>query len=328
MQPGDRLLCYLTGVSRFIGILEVTSEAFMDQAPIWSDDEFPCRVRVRILISLEPETAVPVHELREELSAFAGDNPRAWTGRFRGSPSQWNASDGEAVVRALEAAERNPVRRPVDLRRLNRRPRGREAPTGEVVTIPDAQSPSEPEAEPTRAASEHTEIQYLLLKLGADVGFGVWVARNDRNREWEGVILGQMPGARPTLPVQFDPVTNQTIQLIDVLWLQGRSIVAAFEVESTTSIYSGLLRMADLVAMQPNLNIPLYIVAPDERRETVLAQVNRPAFSRLDPPLASLCSFIPFSALRQRMQELGEMIRYLRPDFLEQVAEPCELEGA
>jgi hypothetical protein len=29
--------------------------------------------------------------------------------------------------------------------------------------------------------------------------------------------------------------------------------------------YSGLLRMADLLALQPNVSIPLYIVAPDER---------------------------------------------------------------
>jgi len=30
MQPGDRLLCYLTGISRFVGVLEVTSDAFRD----------------------------------------------------------------------------------------------------------------------------------------------------------------------------------------------------------------------------------------------------------------------------------------------------------
>jgi hypothetical protein len=51
-----------------------------------------------------------------------------------------------------------------------------------------------------------------------------------------------------------------------VLWLQGNAIQAAFEIESTTSIFSGLLRMADLIAMHPNLKIPLYIVAPAERR--------------------------------------------------------------
>ena len=30
--------------------------------------------------------------------------------------------------------------------------------------------------------------------------------------------------------------------------------------------------MSDLIAMQPNLNIPLYLVAPDERREKVLSR--------------------------------------------------------
>jgi hypothetical protein len=59
--------------------------------------------------------------------------------------------------------------------------------------------------------------------------------------------------------------------LIDVLWLQGEAIVAAFEVEHTTTIYSGLLRMADLVSMQPNLKLDLFIVAPDERREYVFS---------------------------------------------------------
>ena len=30
MSPGDFLLCYLTGVSRFIGLLEVTSKPYQD----------------------------------------------------------------------------------------------------------------------------------------------------------------------------------------------------------------------------------------------------------------------------------------------------------
>ncbi len=77
------------------------------------------------------------------------------------------------------------------------------------------------------------------------------------------------------LPLQFDEVTNRTIELIDVLWLRDNVIVAAFEVESTPSIYSGLLRMSDLISMQPNLNMPLYLVAPDERRDKVIAEVDR-----------------------------------------------------
>jgi hypothetical protein len=68
-------------------------------------------------------------------------------------------------------------------------------------------------------------------------------------------------------------------------WLRKNAIIAAFDIESATSIYSGPLRMFDLLSMQSNRSIPLYLVAPDERRTNVLAQVNRPTFSRLSPPL-------------------------------------------
>jgi len=65
-----------------------------------------------------------------------------------------------------------------------------------------------------------------------------------------------------------------------VLWLQGDAIIAAFEVEHTTAIYSGLLRMSDLVSMQPNIKIDLFMVAADERREKVAYEINRPTLAR------------------------------------------------
>jgi hypothetical protein len=99
--------------------------------------------------------------------------------------------------------------------------------------------------------------------------------------------------------------------------------VAAFEIESTTSIYSGLLRMSDLITMQPNLNIPLYLVAPEERRGKVIADVNRPTFSRRTPPMNLICSFISFATLRQNMERVAGMTRYLKPEFLQELAEPC-----
>jgi hypothetical protein len=46
IKPGDYLLCYLTGISRFVAVLEVTSKPFKDTAEIWKDDVFPCRVGV------------------------------------------------------------------------------------------------------------------------------------------------------------------------------------------------------------------------------------------------------------------------------------------
>src|SRR5437588_10984833 len=85
MKPGDHLLCYLTGVSRWIGVLEVTGSPFKSIDPIWKDEVFPCRVPVKVLVALKPETAVPVLDLRDRLSVFQGlKNPNLWSGAFRG----------------------------------------------------------------------------------------------------------------------------------------------------------------------------------------------------------------------------------------------------
>lgn len=327
IKPGDYFLCYLTGVSRWIGILEVTSEPYKDSTPIWSDADFPCRVKVKIVTALSPETAVPVFELKDRLSFFSDmKGPHSWTGHFRGSPAKWKSSDGEAVVNAILEAQKNPVVRPLDPAKLARRPPTLETKGG-TVTVPEADESLPETPQPTiKETTAHTEIQWMLLKLGSDMGLDTWVARNDRSREVNGQRFTNIANLRTSLPLQFDEATNRTIELIDVLWLKGNAIVAAFEIESTTSIYSGLLRMSDLVAMQPNINIPLYLVAPDDRREKVFVEVNRPTFSRLSPPLAEICRFIPFSILRERAKQVAPFVRYLRPDFLEEIAESCVIE--
>jgi hypothetical protein len=156
------------------------------------------------------------------------------------------------------------------------------------------------------------------------MGLDVWAARNDRGRVL-AAGNGRLKSVLTTLPLHFDEATNTTIELIDLLWLKGKTIVAAFEIESTTSIYSGLLRMSDLIAMQPNLNIPLFLVAPDERRDKVVQEVNRPTFSRLVPPMTAMCRFIPFASLREKVRQAGDLVRYLRPEFLDEIAETCEL---
>lgn len=326
IKPGDFLLCYLTGVSRFIGLLEVVSDPFRDESKVWKDESFPCRVRVRPSIALTPETAVPVQELREQLSIFLElKSPNAWTGHFRGSPVRWKAQDALAVVKALEEAKAHPVVREVDPAKLARRPKALAAKIG-PVSVPGTEESTVPEMEVEPEATPHTELQALLLRLGGDMGLDVWVARNDRNKEWNGTKLGALPHVKTDLPVQFDEATTKTVELIDVLWLKGNAIVAAFEVESTTSIYSGLLRMADLLAMQPNINIPLFLVAPAERRNKVIAEVNRPTFQRLSPPLVEMCRYVSFENLRKRIKEVGAVVKYLKAEFLEEVAESCELE--
>jgi hypothetical protein len=328
IEPGDYLICYLVGVSRFIGMLEVISKPYKGTTAIWKYDTFPCRLDVKIIIALTPETAIPIKDLQSELSIFLNlKKPKAWSGALRGSPSKWKQSDGEVILHALMETKENPVSRPVDQRKLSRKPQGLKTKIG-LVTVPeiDEAIPSIPDKEELNEITKHTEIQYQILKLGSEMGFYVWAARNDRNREYKGSKFSDIFKFKNELPLQFDEATTKTIEHIDVLWLKGNAIIAAFEIESTTSIYSGLLRMSDLIAMQPNINIPLYLVAPDERRDKVFIEVNRPTFSRLSPSLAEVCRYISFSTLQKRLIDVSQYVRYLKPEFLEELSEECKLD--
>lgn len=324
IQPGDYFVCYMTGIKRFIAVLEARSAVYEDRSKLWEDEDFPVRFKVEVVYKLEPEMAVPIDDLRDRLSMFQNlRTPNSWVGFFRGSPGEFKASDGVAIVDAIKLAMTNPVRRPYDLKMYQRRPLPTyESKHGEV-TVPEDEKEPEP-IEPLVVFS-HEEIQWLLLKLGSDLGLDVWVARNDRNKVYNGQIFKDMPRIKDELPVHFDSATKRTIELIDVLWLKKDTIVAAFEVEHTTAIYSGLLRMADLISMQPNIKIDLYMVAPNDRHDRVITEVNRPTFKNLSPPLPKLCKFIPYSKLKEEVQRIGESVRHMKPSFIDDVAEACEL---
>jgi hypothetical protein len=337
VRPGDVLLCYLTGVMRWVGALEVIGPT-EDKTPIWKSEDFPVRFAVRPLVLLDPEVGVPMGELEGRVAFFESPKDKGgYKGFVRGSPSRFHRSeDGALLLELLRRAERSPVLRPVDPKKLARKPlfkaerkKGKTLvstlvsvpePDEAPVPIPETETPS---TEPAASTTRHTEIQYHLLSLGAEMGFDVWVARNDRGKRWNNQSLGDLPRMVTELPTQFNPATNQTIELIDVLWLRGNSIVAAFEVESTTSIYSGLLRMSDLLALQPNLEINLYLVAPDERRDKVEQELMRPTFKIREKPLLKVCGFLAFTKLMEKIEAIRKLnlAASLKPTFLDQTAE-------
>jgi len=339
MKPGDFLICYLTGVSRFIGILEVVSEPFLEKTHIWKDALFPARVHVKPVVILSPETAIPVQEFFDKLTFLKNlSGPHKWTGYFRGSPALWKREDGETILNALIATKEDPIFRQVDPKKLAKRPQRLVSKNIGLVSIPEGDNEPNLQKELFSVNEKsavnlelkpienrkHTEIEYILLNLGHEMGFNVWVARNDRNREYQSHKFVEYFKIKGNLPLQFDDATMRTVELIDVLWLKGNAIVSAFEVESTTSIYSGLLRMSDLISMQPNINIPLYLVAPEERRRKVFEEINRATFSRLNPPLAKVCRYIAFETLIERVQKVQGIVKYLKPEFLAELSEDCD----
>ena len=126
---------------------------------------------------------------------------------------------------------------------------------------------------------DHLRMQYLLVKTGRALGCAVHVATNDRRRVFDGVCLSSLTvGKLPDLGLPTE--VAQTVSLIDVLWLDpsGERVVCGFEVEKSTSIYSGILRLLDLAASAAAQPDQLYLVAPDAREREILAQLARPTF--------------------------------------------------
>lgn len=104
--------------------------------------------------------------------------------------------------------------------------------------------------------------------------------------------IGSAPGA-------------EAVRLIDVLWLERATgnVAAAFEVEHTTSIYSGIVRLLDLAFGAPSETVcGLFLVAPDNREEEVRAQLMRPVFRRV----AEMgVRFLPYRELEQNREAIG-----------------------
>jgi len=157
----------------------------------------------------------------------------------------------------------------------------------------------------------HTEVQGWLRDLGLAVGYDVWIAANDRNRPLGPGKLGD--GCLERLPVPSTTPGLEAIRLIDVLWLDRSSgrIIAAYEVEHTTSIYSGIVRMLDLALGEDVHALEgLFLVAPDGREDEVRTQLGRPAFSRV----ADLkVRYLPYGELKSNREAIARFGHGMKP---------------
>jgi predicted RNA-binding protein len=104
---GDFLICYVTKLSCFVGLLEVTSKAYLDDQRIWRNDIYPVRVNVHPVYILEAVNGIPISELKEELEMFTNlRNPKNWSGFFINSLNTFKEHDAKIIVEKLKAALR------------------------------------------------------------------------------------------------------------------------------------------------------------------------------------------------------------------------------
>lgn len=133
----------------------------------------------------------------------------------------------------------------------------------------------------------HTQIQIALYLIGLQLGYRTWIAQNDKGIIYKDRPLIEQPGIIPALSnegiISAFPGAEPSAKFIDCIWFQNhRFMPAVMEVEHTTGITSGLTRMKGLQDAMPAFNTRYVIVAPDDDREKVVDEINRPQFWSLD----------------------------------------------
>lgn len=144
--------------------------------------------------------------------------------------------------------------------------------------------------------SIHNLYVYKLAKTGIFLGCEVWIAKDLKNIEIEGKKLSEFSIEDLIIPGLTRNILK-ILKSIDVLWIKNNEyVIAGFEVEHTTPIYSGLLRFSDLFLSIPSLTMNAYIIAPDKRKKQVETQFNRITFKHLFSQVASKMNVIYYSS--------------------------------
>jgi len=331
--PGDKFICYVTRLQRFIGVLQILSEPFEEKKPIFvkENDPFVLRFKVKPIVWLSLEKSLPIHNdfLWINLSFTKGldKDSNKWTYMVFSSPRLWPKDDCIIIEQALLEQSMKQVNYPFsedDYKKL-RTPRIRVSDKREVlVFIPEDEEEEEIKQQYILEKEKRNSIvvQAKLAEIGETLDCKIWLPLTDRVKvleHWkpkEGTLLEE-------LPLVFDEKTLKTIRNIDVLWIRRRSVIRAFEVEDTTSIYSGILRMADLLALQPMLNIKIHIVAPTERRNNVFNQISRPVFADIaGRQLSEVCSYISYDSVFELSNE--KKLKHMNDTIIDDYSEYIE----
>ena len=275
MTPGDVVLIYNNGRIRFAGEIAAKARNAELARYFWKENDAGGTWELMYFIVNEERTDVPIEKLNPLFGYQTNYRPQGFSMINDAAVSNFAQNYGDilGVLKTLEKGEELihlPARKEV----LN-------------ALIDDRIE---------RMPTEHDEMQWRLIRLGQLAKCDVWVPRNDQPKQYQGHQF------RDFVLTEFHQTLDvpRSIENIDVVWKFGPySIKSAFEIEHSTSVYSGILRLSDLRAEAPNSNYPLFIVASEDRRKKVFDELSRPTFSGPCLRLNEVIRFLGYKKLRE-----------------------------
>jgi type II restriction enzyme len=159
----------------------------------------------------------------------------------------------------------------------------------EVVIVEENLEKSEDDS------GSHAEMMYYLIKTGKNKGYDVWVAVNDRNKSYNGEQFSSL--CLSEIPSFTNPQTLSIAKYVDVIWFKRNTLqpVRFFEIENSTSIYSGLLRFNDIKIDYPVQKAT--VVIPAARQDLFDKQIDRRSFKYSE--LSDICDSMTYDDLKK-----------------------------
>jgi hypothetical protein len=108
MKPGDKLIFYLTGVMKFGGVADITSEVFEDHTPVFKTEkkpgeDYPWRVQTKPDRLLTKDRWLDVKEYADRLE-MTSRRGEYWRLAFQGNLHKISDEDYEIISKDVDAA--------------------------------------------------------------------------------------------------------------------------------------------------------------------------------------------------------------------------------
>ena len=109
MQPGDKLIFYLTKIMKFGGLAGVTSEYFEEHTKLFKSEkkpqeDYPFRVNVKPEIVLSPDQYLDVKQIAPRMQYPKKWPPEHWRLAFQGNLHRIPQEDYDLIVSEMKAA--------------------------------------------------------------------------------------------------------------------------------------------------------------------------------------------------------------------------------
>ncbi len=122
--------------------------------------------------------------------------------------------------------------------------------------------------------NQHSEMIAMLALIGKKQGYDIWIGRREQRERDNTLEVKKLSEYMTLKRLKVDNAANQeVIENIDLLWIRGNKMCAVFEVESTTSMMSAIMRGSNV-----DVAVDKYMILPEEREVQLNNKMTSPLF--------------------------------------------------